>query len=167
MIFHLAVIAQCALAHHKGHIQPLFQQRAEALHGLGQLGIGGFLADHKAGNAHILQQLQGHFALINVLGLIVDAGLAAPADDKDHGNGVNLIVQQRGSGVDDVALAAVLHIHHGHLAGGQMITGSQRGAVALVGGNDMMLRVNAVGVHQAVAQCLQLRIRHAGVKIGA
>ena len=97
----------------------------------------------------------------------MDAGLAAPADDEDAGHAVDVAVEQGSHGVDDVALAGVLHVDHGDLAGGQMVTGGDGGAVALVGGDDVVLAVHTVGAHQVVAQGLQLGIGDAGEKVSA
>ena len=45
-----------------------------------------------------------------MLWFVVDPGLSAPADDEDAGYPVDLIIQQRSDGIDDIADAAVLKI---------------------------------------------------------
>ena len=75
--------------------------------------------------------------------------------------------RKRGDGVNDVPLAGILHIHHRDPPGSEVIARRQRGAVSLVGGDHMVPGIGAVGVHQIIAQRLELGIRHAGVKIRA
>ena len=75
-------------------------------HGGGELFFGGGFADDKGGDVHVFHQLQGNLALVDMLGLVVHAGLATPADDENHRNSVDFVAEERGHGIDDVALAA-------------------------------------------------------------
>jgi len=87
---------------------------------------------------------------------VVLAGLASPADNEDHGDRIDLVVNERCERIDYVALAGVLHVNDRHPAGGQMISRRQCSRIAFIGRDDVMLRVNAIGVGKIIAQCLQL-----------
>ena len=100
-----------------------------------------------------------------MLGFVVDPRLAAPADDEDHRNGIDFIVQQRRNRVDDIAFSAVLHVHYRDFAGGEVIAGGQCCTVAFVRRDHVMLRIDPVGVHQVIAEGFQLGIRYPGIKI--
>ena len=100
-----------------------------------------------------------------MLGFVVDPRLTAPADDEDHGDGIDFIVQQGCHGVDDIAFSAVLHVYYRDFAGSQMIAGGQCRAIAFVRRDHMMLRIDPIGVHQVIAEGLQLGIRHPGIKV--
>ena len=100
-----------------------------------------------------------------MLRFIMDTGLASPADNEHDRNGINLIIQQGSHRIDDIALSGILHIDNRNLAGCQMIAGSQRRAVTLVRGDDMVLLVDAIFIHKVITKRFQLGIRNAGVKI--
>ena len=74
-----------------------------------------------------------------MLWLVVHTRLASPTNDKKARNAVHLVIHERRHGIYDIALAAVLHIDHGHLARCQVISCRKCGGISLVGGNDMML----------------------------
>ena len=97
----------------------------------------------------------------------MNAGLASPADDKYHRDRVHLIIQKGSYGVDDVALARVLHIYDRDLACSQVITCRKSRAVALVGCNDVMLGIDPVCGHQIIAKSLELAVRYTRIKIAA
>ena len=99
-----------------------------------------------------------------MLGLVMHAGFAPPAHDEHTGDAVHPVVHQGGHGVDDVAQAAVLQIHHRHAPRCQVIACRQAHGVALVGG-DHMLRADAKAIHHIAAQGLEQRIGHAGEEI--
>ena len=84
----------------------------------------------------------------------MNTGFSAPANDKYNGNSIYLIVKKTGNRVDDVTLAAVLHIDYRNFTGCKMIPGCKRRTVALIGSDDMMMRINTISRHQIVTQCL-------------
>ena len=96
-------------------------------------------------DAHDVEQACGYLALLHVLRLVVYAGAAAPADEKQYGDVVYLLVGQRCQRVDDVALAAVLHVDDPHLAGGEVVTGGKTDSGSFVGSDDVMTAVDIVG----------------------
>ena len=95
-----------------------------------------------------------------MLRLVVQIGLAAPADDEDAGDRVDLLVQQREQRVDRVAEPAVLEIDQRHLSRGEVITCCERRRTALVCRNHMRGAIRPVRVHQIVHERAQLRVRH-------
>ena len=164
---HLFRILQRAFTDDESDVPAGGKNRPECRHGSLRLRISGILSDHIGTDPHILQKLQRYFSLINMLRLIVEAGLPAPADDEDDGDRVDPVIQQAGCRIDDIAFPGVLHINNGDLSGRQMVSGGKRRAVSLVGGDDMMLRIDPVTVHQAIAQRPKLRIRDTRIKIRA
>ena len=123
---------------------------------------GGF--QHIRLNIHQPQLLQGNLPLENVLGLVVNAGFAAPAHHEQAGNAVHLVMEQGAHGVDNVAQTAVLQVYQGGVPRGQVVSGGQAHGAALVGGYHVPLAMHAVQVIEGVAQALELGIRHAGVE---
>ena len=164
-ILNLRSICESSFADNKGHILTLYQNLFESFHSLSNFIIGGFLTNNESSYVHILQQLNSHFTLVNVLWLIVNTRLSAPAHDEDYWNCIDLIIEKRSDRVDNISFAAVLHIDHGDFTGCQMIPSSQSSAVTLIGSNNMMMRVDAISVHQIIAQGLQLAVRHSCIEI--
>ena len=165
VIFHFFLITEGSLPDYERYILTPVQFLAEVLHGSTYFLFRCVLPNDKIVDSHILQQFQGHFTLVDMLRFVVDPRLATPADDEDHRDGIDFIVQQRRNRVDDIAFSAVLHIHYRGFAGGEVISGSQCCAVAFVSRDHMMLRIDPVGVHQVIAEGFQLGIRYSGIKI--
>ena len=86
-----------------------------------------------------------------------------PADEQQHGDIIDLLVGERGDGVDDVALAGVLHIDDTYLAGGEVVAGGEADGGTFVGGDDVVAGVDIVG--DIGADVLQQRVRHTGVEV--
>ena len=141
---------QSAFFDHKGHIAAFLQDRAVVLHHFRKLFRRGLLVNNGGCDLHILEQLDCHLTLIDVLRLIVHSGLPSPAYHKDHRDPVDLVMQKRSHRIDNVAFAAVLHIHDRHPSGRHMIAGRQCRTVAFIGSDHMMLRIDAVGLHQII-----------------
>ena len=97
----------------------------------------------------------------------MNAGFASPAYDKYHRNSIDFVIQKRCDRIDDVALTRILHINDRNLACGKMVSCGQCRAVALICGNDMMVRINSVCSHQIVAESLKLTVRYSRIKISA
>ena len=163
----LLAVFKRALADNERDVFALSKKLFKAVHRGLNLVVGGILTYNKRADFHILKQLYGYLALIDMLGLVVNARLAAPADDKHHRDSIDLIIQKRGYGIDYVALAAVLHINNGNLAGGEVIARRKSGAVALVSRYYMVIAVDSVGVHKVIAERLKLAVGHARVKVRA
>ncbi len=87
----------------------------------------------------------------------MDVRFAPPADDEDAGDAVDLVVQQRGDGVDDVAEPAVLQVDAGGLAGGEVMPCGESDGVPFVGGDDMPVG-DSEAVDEGVAQRFELRV---------
>ena len=129
--------------------------------------VGHILVQHHAGHVQQLQLGERHLTLLDMLGLVVYARFAAPANHQQAGKAIYLLVHQGGDGVDRVAQAGILHIAQRGTACGQIVTGAQPDGVALVGGNDVMLPAHAKGRIERIAQPLELGIRHTGEKVDA
>ena len=100
-----------------------------------------------------------------MLRLIVEIGLAAPANDKDAGDAVDLPMQKREQGIDDIAEPAVLQVDERRLARREVIARRERRCIPLVCGDHMRGAVRAVHIHQTVDERAQLRVRHARVEL--
>ena len=150
----LLAVFKRALADNERDVFALSQKLFKAVHSVLDFAVGGVFAYNKRADFHILKQLYGDLALINMLRLVVNPGLAAPADYEYHRDSVDLIIQKRGYGIDYVALAAVLHINNRNLAGGEVIARRKSGAVALVSRYYMVIAVDSVGVHKVIAERL-------------
>jgi len=107
----------------------------------------GIAREHHRLDAHRLEQRQTEPPLYEMLRLIVEIRLTAPADDEDAGDAVDLPMQQREQGVDDVAEAAVLQIDERHLARCDMIARRKCRRAALIHGDHMRVMVRSVRVH--------------------
>ena len=164
-VLHLFLITEGTLPDHERYILTTIQLLAELLHGSTYFLFRCVFSYDKIADSHILQQFQGHFTLVDMLGFVVDPRLTAPADDEDHGDGIDFIVQQGCHGVDDIAFSAVLHVYYRDFAGSQMIAGGQCRTVAFVRRDHMMLRIDPIGVHQVIAEGFQLGIRYPGIKV--
>ena len=118
-------------------------------------------------HAHRFQQRQTQPPLHEMLRLVMQIRLAAPADDKDAGNSVDLLVQQGEQRVDNVAEPAVLEIDERRLSRRKVITCRKRCRTALVCRNHMRGAVRPVRVHQIVHERAQLRVRYARKELRA
>ena len=152
----MTVVNQRPFAHHQSRLPPLPEHLPVFCHFGGQFLLrGGFVQD-EVWNVQHTQQGQGDLPLEYVLGLVVHPRLPPPAHDKQAGDAIHLVVEQRRRRVYDIPQAAVLQVHHRHLARGQVVARRKAHGVSLVGGNDVVGRVQAVPVHQKTAQGLQL-----------
>ena len=84
--------------------------------------------------------------------------LAAPADDEDTRDAVDLTVQQGEQRVDDVAEPAVLEGYERRLTRREVITRRECRRAALVHCNDVCGTVCAVRIHEIVDERAQLRV---------
>ena len=110
-------------------------------------------------NAHRVEQRERDLALLLVLGLVLGAGFPAPADHQQQGNGIYFLVGDGEQGIDGVAFAAVLHIHHADMPCGNVVSACDADGVALVGGDDVAVLRRMLP--DAGADVGQQRIRHA------
>ena len=122
------------------------------------LGGGALTRQHHCPNPHRLKERQREPPLYEMLRLVVQIRLAAPTDDKDARDAVDILVQQREERIDDVAESAVLEIDKRRLARCEMIARRECRCAALVHGDNMRGTVRAVRVHQIVDQRAQLRV---------
>ena len=150
-VFDLAVIGQRAFAYDKGHVMAFCQQGAVFCHDSFKFFFSRIFADDKVSDAHVIQQCSGDLTLVDMLGFIMNTGFSAPAYNKDHRDRIYLFIQQGCRGVDDVAFTAVLHIDDRNFSCSHMVSCRKTDAVAFVGSDDMMLRIDPVCAHQPVA----------------
>ena len=151
LVFYLRRIGQRALADDECDIFAFRQDTVKPLHCLSGLFVSRILADNEAVDPHIIEKLNCHFSLIDMLRLVVDAGFSSPSDDKDYRDGINLVVKERCDRIDDVSFAAVLHINDGDLACCKVISCGKSRAVSFVRGDHMVVRIDPVAVHEEVA----------------
>ena len=85
-----------------------------------------------------------------MLRLIVQVRLAAPADDEDARDAVDLPMQQREQGIDEVAEAAVLQVDERHFARCEVAARRERRRTSLIGSNEMRRAVCPVRIHQII-----------------
>ena len=161
----LSIVFEGAFLYDESDLTAMCQHILPGVHLRFDVLLFGILSDHHGLDAHGVEQRDRDLSLIYVLRLVVDPGLPPPSDDEDAGHGIHVSVQQGCDGIDDVAFAAVLHVHDRDPAGGEVVACSQAHAVALVRPYQMMGGVDPVGVHQIIAQCFQLGIRDSGVEI--
>ena len=87
-----------------------------------------------------------------MLRLIMDSRLSSPADYKQHRDSINMFIQQRGDRIDDVPLAAVLHINHRNFSCRQMVACGKGRTISFICCNHMMLWVNSIGIHEIITK---------------
>ena len=165
-IVDLSVELERALTDNKGYILAFGEDLIKSLHCFVNIILCRILADHKVCDVHIFEELERYLTLIDMLRLVMYAGFASPADNEHGGDSIYLVVQKGCDRIDDIALAAVLHIDDGDLAGSQMVTGCQCGTVAFVGGDYVMSGIDAVFAHEVIAECLELGIRNTCIEVG-
>ena len=93
--------------------------------------------------------------------------LAAPTDDEDAWDAVDLLVQEREQGIDDVAEPAVLEVDERRFARREVIARRERRRIPLVRGNDMRGAARSIRIHEIVHKRAQLRVGHACEKFRA
>ena len=85
--------------------------------------------------------------------------LPAPADEEQHGDGVDRLIHEGGKRIDRVAHPAVLHVDEWDLFRGEVVAGGDSDGISLICGNDVARGEIRQGV---VAEAVQVGIRHAG-----
>ena len=140
---------------------------AHFLHPRSKLCEGAFTRQHHCFYAHCFKEREGEPPLYEVLRLIVQIRLAAPADDEDTRDAVDLLMQQREQRVDNVAETAVLQVDERHLARRKVIARRECRRAALVHRDDVRGTVRTVGVHEMIDERAQLRVRYAREELRA
>ena len=95
-----------------------------------------------------------------MLRLVVDAGLAAPADQEQDGDPVDRRIEEREQRVDDVSDAGVLQVDDGQLPGREVVAGGERGRRPLVRADHVALVRH--GVRDVGAEILEERVGNPG-----
>gem|GEM_PF-3972514 len=165
LINDLFIVGKSAFSDDESNVFSCCEDLSELIHLRFYFFISCIFSDGEAGDIHIVEKLYRNLTLVDVLRLIVDTGLASPADDKYGRDRVYLIIQKAGDRVDDVTLTAVLHVHDRHLTCREVITSSQGRAVTFICRDHVVMRIDAVSMHQVIAKCFQLGIRNTGIKI--
>ena len=165
-VFPLRVF-QCSFADKEGALPARCEMRALLLYPGSGICQCRRVREHHRLYAHRLEQRQTQPSLHEMLRLIMEIRLAAPADNEDAGDAVDLLMQEREQRVHDVAEPAVLQIDERRLARREMIARRKRRGAALVRGEDMRRPVTPVGIHEIIHERAQLRVRHASEKVHA
>ena len=129
-----------------------------------ELGAGGglVLGKQRVGELQRAKQRLLDAPLSEVLRLVMDARLAAPADDKERGNAVDRRVAEREQRIDSVPQSGVLHIHHRNASCGQMEARGKGERRPLVYRSKMFVFVCVITYKSAEA--FKERVRHTGKK---
>ena len=130
----------------------------------GRLGGEDFVRD-----AERVEQGDGALPLGGVLGLVGNAGLAAPADEEDHRDAVDGGVGEGEERVDGVALAGVLEVDETGTARREEVSGGEGDGAAFVRRDHVAESARRIGGARGEfgAEGLQQRIRDAGEEVDA
>ena len=133
--------------------------------GAGQLAGGRLVVGQDLrGDAQRFEERKRDLALLDVLGLVLHARFAAPADEQNQRHRIDVGVGERGERVDRVALPAVLHVDQRGAPRGEIVARREADGAALVRGDDVAC---AAVVRDVGAEIPEQRIRNAGEEIDA
>ena len=164
-ILNIRGVGKCSLAYYKSNLLAFGKDSFKTIHSGSNFLIGSLFTDDKGSNVHIFKQLYCDLTLIYVLWLVMNTGFTSPTNNENHWDSVYLIIEQAGNRVYDITLAAVLHIYNRYLSGSEVIACRKGGTVTLVCSDHMVLLVDTVCIHKVIAQCFELAVGNARIKI--
>ena len=113
------------------------EMRADPLHPRSDILRPRRLREHHRLDAHRLEERQREASLYEMLRLVVEVWLAAPPNDKDARDAVDLLVEEGEQGIDDIAEPAVLQVDERHLARREMIARRECRRIPLIRRDDV------------------------------
>ena len=124
--------------------------RAYLLHHARELCGRRLLCEDACRYTHRIEERLGEPPLQEMLRLVVQSRLTAPADDEDARDAVDRAVEEREQGIDDVPQPAVLEINDRRFSRCEMIARRERRSVSLARSDHVGCIIAAVALYEVI-----------------